>query len=43
MAYIGFFPTSNGFNSVRFRQTNATKKTETASGRTVRVTNSTTI
>ena len=43
MAYIGNFPTDPGFRAARFRQQTLTKKTETASGRTVRVTNSTTI
>lgn len=42
MAYIGYFPTENGFNAVRFRQQTITKKTETASGRIIRATNATT-
>jgi len=43
MAYIGNFPTDPGFRAARFRQQTLTKKTETASGRTIRATNSTTL
>lgn len=43
MAYIGFFPTEAGFQNISFRPESLTKTTQTASGRTVRVTNSTTI
>lgn len=42
MAYIGYFPVSNGFRAVRFRQKTITKKTETASGRIIRATNAVT-
>jgi hypothetical protein len=42
MAYIGFFPVTAGFTAVNFRMTTATKKTESASGRIIRATNSTT-
>lgn len=42
MAYIGFFPVTNGFTAVRFRQSTITKKTETASGRITRATNAVT-
>jgi hypothetical protein len=42
MAYIGFFPVDNGFTTARFRQQTQTKKTEAASGRIIRATNSTT-
>lgn len=42
MAYIGYFPVSNGFRAVRFRQKTITKKTETASGRVIRATNAVT-
>lgn len=42
MAFIGTFPTTLGFTAVNFRQVNATKKTETASGRVVRLQNATT-
>ena len=43
MAYIGFFPITNvGAQAVRFRQQTLTKKTETASGRIIRATTSTT-
>lgn len=43
MAYIGYFPTSPGFSAINFKQNNAVKKTVTASGRTIRATNSTTL
>ena len=43
MAYIGFFPVSLGFKALKFKQKTITKKTETASGRTVRATNATTL
>lgn len=43
MANIGSFPTTPGFRSVNFRQTTITKKTTTASGRTIRGTNGTTL
>ena len=43
MAYIGFFPVSLGFKGIKFTQKTITKKTETASGRTVRATNATTL
>lgn len=43
MAYIGNFPISVGTRAVNFKQNTATKKTETASGRIIRATNSTTI
>lgn len=42
MAFIGNFPTTNGFRAVRFRQQTVTKKTETASGRVVRASVATT-
>ena len=43
MAYIGFFPVSLGFKALKFKQKTITKKTETASGRTTRATNATTL
>lgn len=43
MAYIGYFPTSPGFTAINFKQNNQIKRTVTASGRTIRATNSTTI
>jgi len=43
MAYIGFFPVSLGFKGIKFTQKTITKKTETASGRTTRATNATTL
>jgi hypothetical protein len=43
MAYIGFFPQTPGFTTANFRQNTATKKTESASGRIIRATNSTTV
>jgi len=43
MAYIGFFPVSLGFKGIKFTQKTITKKTETASGRTTRATNGTTL
>ncbi|QDP62465.1 MAG: hypothetical protein Unbinned3585contig1000_33 [Prokaryotic dsDNA virus sp.] len=43
MAYIGFFPVTLGFKALKFQQKTITKKTETASGRTVRATNATTL
>jgi len=43
MAYIGYFPVSLGFTGVNFKQQTTTKKTVTASGRTVRATNATTL
>ena len=42
MAYIGFFPVTEGFTGFNFRQSTNTKKTESASGRILRSTNSTT-
>ena len=43
MAYIGFFPTSPGFQAINFKMNSQTRKTATASGRISRATNSTTI
>ena len=43
MAYIGFFPQTPVFTTANFRQNTATKKTESASGRIIRATNSTTV
>ena len=42
MATISSFPTSPGFQSINFRQINRTKKTETQSGRIIRIGNATT-
>ena len=43
MAYIGNFPSSPGFTSANFRQNTLTKTTQTQSGRSIRITNSTTL
>ena len=43
MAYIGAFPVTQGFTGVNFKQKTTTKKTITASGRTIRATNATTL
>lgn len=43
MAYIGNFPTSPGFTAINFKMNNQVKRTVTASGRTIRATNSTTL
>ena len=43
MAYIGTFPTSPGFQSVNFSMNTSTKRTQAASGRIIRATNSTTV
>jgi len=43
MAYIGNFPTSPGFQAINFKQNNSVKQTSAASGRIIRLTNSTTI
>ena len=43
MAYIGNFPTSPGFQAVKFDMNNTIKQTATASGRIIRSTNATTL
>lgn len=43
MAVIGTFPSSPGFSAANFKQNTITKKTQTASGRVIRATNSTTL
>ena len=43
MAYIGNFPTSPGFQAVKFDMNNTVKQTTTASGRTIRSTTATTL
>lgn len=43
MAYIGNYPSSVGFSASNFKQNTITKRTQTASGRQVRQTNSTTL
>jgi len=43
MANIGTFPSSPGFAAANFKQNNLTKRTQTASGRVVRSSNSTTL
>lgn len=43
MAFIGDFPQQPGFTTANFRQQTQTKKTESASGRILRATNSTTV
>ena len=42
MAYIGFFPTTPGFQAINFKVNNQTRKTATASGRISIATNATT-
>ena len=43
MAYIGFFPEQPGFSAVNFKASTVTKATTTASGRSIRASNSTTL
>lgn len=43
MAYVGTFPSSPGFSAAGFKQNTITKRTQTASGRQIRISNAATL